>query len=202
MALFSFTDPSVANMAWPSHMACAVIGREAWCHVPRCMSCLSGRMVDIVGGVCMKVANPIVMNMLAWNWPEMGTHPRGNEFIMCGHRYQYLFILHPWHSYIQTIWSSSHTYSSIICGSIAIFHSCMMHPQYHLPRGWIKVLLVPSQKLRCNSCCHVFHTVFADFIWMGNLNWHVRGMLWPLNAHAHIERPLLVHISATVVMPK
>ena len=189
-------------MAWPSQMACAVIGRETWCHVPRCISCWSGSVVDVLDGCCVKLANPVVMSMLAWNWLEMGTHPRGNEFVMCGRRYRYFFILRPWCSYIWTVWSLSHMYSSAVCGSIAIFHNCMMHPRYHLPRGWIYVLLVPSQKLKCNSRCHVFQTGFAGFVWMGNVNWLVRGKSCPSNAHAHMDHPLLVHISAKVVTPK
>ena len=82
MALLFFTDPSVTRMAWPSHMACAVTGRDVWWHVPRCMSCWSGNMVYVVGGGCMKVANPVVMNMPAWNCPEMGMHRMG-KFSSC-----------------------------------------------------------------------------------------------------------------------
>ena len=159
-------------------------------------------MVDVVDGHHVILTNPEVMNILAWNWPEMGTHPRGKEFIMFCLRYRYFLTLRPCHSYILTALSSSHRYISNVCRSIAIFHICVMHPWYHLPSRWLSVLLVPLQKHSCSSCCHVFHTVFAGFVWIGNVNWLVWGRFWPLNAHAHIDQPLLVLMSATVVAPK
>ena len=53
------------------------------------MVCAVVVVVDVVGSHHVVLTYPVIMKVLAWNWPETGTHPRGKEFIEFGRIYWY-----------------------------------------------------------------------------------------------------------------